>query len=132
MLGVGVGLVLGIGLFCIWWSFWPRQESSRAPRRAGMVTLLSDELAQAGYEAVTPRGLLGACGIAFVLIFLAFAATTRVVPVALCFAAMAAYAPIMLVRMRARKRRAVMRDLWPDVVDNIGSAVRAGSRFLRP
>jgi tight adherence protein B len=123
---VGVGLVLGIGLFCVWWSFWPRQESSAAPRKAGIVTRLSDELAQAGYEAVTPRSLLGACVVAFVLIFLAFAATTRVVPIALCFAAMAAYAPIMLVRMRARKRRAVMRDLWPDVVDNIGSAVRAG------
>ena len=126
MVGVGVGLVLGIGLFCVWWSFWPRQESSAAPRKAGIVTRLSDELAQAGYEAVTPRSLLGACVVAFVLIFLAFAATTRVVPIALCFAAMATYAPIMLVRMRARKRRAVMRDLWPDVVDNIGSAVRAG------
>jgi tight adherence protein B len=126
MVGVGVGLVLGIGLFCVWWSFWPRQESSAAPRKAGVVTRLSDELAQAGYEAVTVRSLLGACAVAFVLIFLAFAATTRVVPIALCFAAMAAYAPIMLVRMRARKRRAVMRDLWPDVVDNIGSAVRAG------
>jgi tight adherence protein B len=123
---VGVGLVLGIGLFCVWWSFWPRQASSAAPRKAGIVTRLSDELAQAGYEAVTPRSLLGACVVAFVLFFLAFAATTRVVPIALCFAAMAAYAPIMLVRMRARKRRAVMRDLWPDVVDNIGSAVRAG------
>jgi tight adherence protein B len=126
VIGVGVGLVLGIGLFCIWWSFWPRQESSGVPRKAGLASRLSDELAQAGYDAVTPRSLLGACVTAFVLIFLVFAATTKVIPVALCFAMMAAYAPILLVRMRARRRRAVMRDLWPDVVDNIGSAVRAG------
>lgn len=126
MVGLGVGLVLGVGLFCVWWSFWPRQESPATPHRAGIVTRLSDELAQAGYQTVTPRSLLGSCLIAFVLIFLAFAATTRVMPIALCFAGMAAYAPIMLVRMRARRRRAVMRDLWPDVVDNIGSAVRAG------
>jgi tight adherence protein B len=126
VIGVGVGLVLGIGLFCIWWSFWPRQESSGVPRKAGLASRLSDELAQAGYDAVTPRSLLGACVTAFVLVFLVFAATTKVIPVALCFALMAAYAPILLVRMRARKRRAVMRDLWPDVVDNIGSAVRAG------
>jgi tight adherence protein B len=126
VIGVGIGLVLGIGLFCIWWSFWPRQEPSGVPRKAGLFARLSDELAQAGYEAVTPRSLLGACLVAFALIFLVFAATTRVMPVALCFAAMASYAPILLVRMRARKRRAVMRDLWPDVVDNIGSAVRAG------
>ncbi len=126
MTGVGVGLVLGVGLFCIWWSFWPRQESSGVPRRAGLASRLSDELAQAGYDTVTPRALLGACIMAFVLFFLVFAATTGVVPVALCFALMAAYSPILLVRMRARRRRAVMRDLWPDVVDNIGSAVRAG------
>ena len=126
MTGVGVGLVLGVGLFCIWWSFWPRQESSGVPRRAGLASRLSDELAQAGYDTVTPRALLGACIMAFVLFFLVLAATTGVVPVALCFALMAAYSPILLVRMRARRRRAVMRDLWPDVVDNIGSAVRAG------
>jgi len=123
---VGVGLVLGIGLFCIWWSFWPRQEPSDAPRKTGLASRLSDELAQAGYDAVTPRSLLGASVMAFVLVFLVFAATTQVVPIALCFALMAAYAPILLVRMRARRRCAVMRELWPDVVDNIGSAVRAG------
>ena len=126
MIGVGAGLVLGIGLFCIWWSFWPRQERSGAPRKAGLVSRLSDELAQAGFDAMTPRSLLGACVMAFVLIFLVFAATTKVVPIALCFALMAGYAPIVLVRMRARRRRSVMRDLWPDIVDNIGSAVRAG------
>ena len=126
MTGVGVGLVLGIGLFCIWWSFWPRQEPSGAPREAGLASRLSDELAQAGYDAVTPRSLLGASVMAFVLVFLVFAATTQVVPIALCFALMAAYAPILLVRIRARRRCAVMRELWPDVVDNIGSAVRAG------
>ena len=126
MLGVGLGLVLGLGLFFIWWSFWPRRESSGAPRRTGMVSRLSDELAQAGFDAVTPRSLLGACVLAFLLIFLVFAATTKVMPVALCFALMAGYAPIVLVRMRARRRRSVMRDLWPDIVDNIGSAVRAG------
>lgn len=128
MIGVGVGLVLGVGLFCIWWSFWPRDEPSASSvrRKVGLVSRLSDELAQAGFDAVTPRSLLGACVMAFGMVFLVFAATAKVVPVALCFALMAGYAPILLVRMRARRRRAVMRDLWPDVVDNIGSAVRAG------
>jgi tight adherence protein B len=126
MTGVALGLVLGIGLFCIWWSFWPRQQSPIAPRKAGLISKLSDELAQAGYDAMTPRALLGVGVMASALVFVLFAATTRVIPIALCFALMAAYAPLLLVRMRARRRRAVMRDLWPDVVDNIGSAVRAG------
>jgi tight adherence protein B len=126
VIGVGLGLLLGIGLFCIWWSFWPREGWSGAPRRHGLASRLSDELAQAGFDAVTPRGLLGACVMAFGVVFLVFAATAKVVPVALCFALMAGYAPILLVRMRARRRCSVMRELWPDVVDNIGSAVRAG------
>ena len=126
MVGVGVGLVLGIGLFCVWWSFWPRQESPAALHKAGPVSRLSDELVQAGFDALTWRGLLGSCVLASFLTFLVFAATTKVMPLAFCFALMAGYAPIVLVRMRARKRRSVMRDLWPDIVDNIGSAVRAG------
>lgn len=129
MIGVGVGLVLGIGLFCIWWSFWPRDEapaSSADPRKPGLSSRLSDEIAQAGYDTLTLRTLLGACVMAFILVFLFFAATAKVLPVAFCFALMAGYSPVLLVRMRARRRRAVMRDLWPDVVDNIGSAVRAG------
>jgi tight adherence protein B len=124
--GVGVGLVLGVGLFCIWWSLWPRQVTQQGPRKAGPISRLSDDLAQAGFDAVTPGSLLGACVMAFALIFLAVAATTKVVPIALSFGLMAGFAPVMLVRMRARRRRSVMRDLWPDVVDNIGSAVRAG------
>ncbi len=128
MIGVGLGLVLGVGLFCIWWSFWPRDEPSASSklRKVGLGSRLSDELAQAGFDAVTPRSLLGACVMAFGMVFLVFAARAKVVPVALCFALMAGHAPIMLVRMRARRRRSVMRELWPDVVDNIGSAVRAG------
>jgi tight adherence protein B len=128
VIGVGLGLVLGIGLFCIWWSFWPRDEPSvsSVPPKVGLGSRLSDELAQAGFDAVTPRSLLGACVMAFGMVFLVFAATAKVIPVALCFALMAGYAPILLVRMRARRRRSVMRELWPDVVDNIGSAVRAG------
>ncbi len=125
MAGIGVGALLGAGVFCIWWSFWPR-ETRRPSSRVGLSSRLSDQLAQAGFDTLTPRSLVAACLSAGSLVFLFFAATTRVLPVACCFGLMAGYAPIALVRMRARKRRAVMRDLWPDVVDNIGSAVRAG------
>ena len=34
--------------------------------------------------------------------------------------------PFAVVRARARRRRARLRDLWPDAVDNITSGVRAG------
>jgi tight adherence protein B len=53
-------------------------------------------------------------------------AATGVIAIGGCFATMAAAAPVLWVRSRARRRRASLRDLWPDAVDNLASAVRAG------
>jgi tight adherence protein B len=87
---------------------------------------LRDELVQAGYQSVGPRSLVVACLLALLVVALLVFATTRVAPVALCFAVIAGYGPFALVRMRARRRRANLRELWPDAVDNITSGVRAG------
>jgi tight adherence protein B len=51
---------------------------------------------------------------------------TGVVPIAACFAAMATWAPVTIIRGRARRRRQRLRDVWPEVVDNLASGVRAG------
>ena len=126
MAGVLIGLLLGCGLFCIWWSAWVPIPAGERAHRTTLSDRLRDELVQAGYEATGPRALVSVCLIAFLLVTLLVYATTQVLPVALCFAAMAAYAPIGLVRMRARRRRASLRELWPDAVDNIASGVRAG------
>lgn len=123
---VAVGLLVGIGLFCIWWSFWPREEARPDARRPGMRARLQDDITQAGYTSVSPNNVLAACVLAGLLVFALMYASTRVAPVALAFGIMAGYAPLALVRMRARSRRAHLRDLWPDAVDNISSAVRAG------
>jgi len=121
-----IGLLYGLGLFCIWWSFWPVEPAKDRSARVGLRARLGDDLAQAGYVSVSAGNVLTACGIGLVLVFLLVQASTHVAPVALCFAVMAGYAPLGLVRTRARKRRSQMRELWPDAVDNIGSAVRAG------
>jgi tight adherence protein B len=39
---------------------------------------------------------------------------------------MSGWAPWWLISIRARRRRAVLRELWPEVVDNLASGVRAG------
>ena len=44
MRGIAVGLLVGIGLFCIWWSFWPRQERRAEPARAGVRSRLQDDI----------------------------------------------------------------------------------------
>lgn len=126
MTGVLLGALLGAGLFLIWWSAWPREERERVQRESRLMRRLGDDLAQAGYRGIGPRLLLSACGIAFLLIFLTVTALTGVPAIALCFAVMAGWVPIAVVRVRARSRRAHLRDLWPDAVDNVTSAVRAG------
>lgn len=126
MTGVLVGAILGAGVFLIWWSCWPREERERVQRESRVMRRLADDLAQAGYRGIGPRLLLAACGIAFLLIFLTVTALTGVPAIALCFAVMAGWLPVAVVRVRARSRRAHLRDLWPDAVDNVTSAVRAG------
>ena len=123
---IGIGLILGAGAFCIYWSFWPQSEAPRVRRRSGFLADLRDHLHQAGYPSITPTNLLVGSVVLFLLIFLALMLFVKVAPIALCFAAIAGIAPMALVRMRARDRRTKLRDLWPDAVDNITSAVRAG------
>lgn len=125
---VAIGLILGAGLFCIYWSFWPEAESGPVVEssRSRARDTMADHLTQAGYASITPGNVVAGSVLLFVLVFVGAVAMTGVLPISLCFAAFAAWAPTALIRMRARKRRHALRDLWPDAVDNITSGVRAG------
>jgi len=122
-----VGLTLGIGLLLVWQSFGPPSPSPPRPRRrlTGRERL-RDALAQAGVEGVTPGALVASCVGVGAVVLIAMVAVSRSVPIAGCFALIAGYAPVAVVRMRRRRRRAELRELWPEVVDNLASAVRAG------
>lgn len=126
MTGLLLGLAFGLGLFCIWWSCWVPSPAGPGSGRTSIADRLADDLAQAGYDTLRPRTLLGACVIAFVFVLLIAYAVSRVPAIALCFAVMAGWAPVALVRGRARRRRSRLRDVWPDIVDNVTSGVRAG------
>lgn len=121
-----VGLVLGIGVFFVYWSFWPQQPAQERTARAGFMLTLRDHLTQAGYSSLTPANVILGSVVLFAVTVLLVLALTRVLPIALCFGLMAGAVPLSLVRSRARRRRNKLRDLWPDVVDNITSGVRAG------
>ena len=121
---VAVGVALGAGLFLIWWSTWavpprPRRTKHRSRK-------LEELLLRAGVERVTVSGLLAASGFAGAFVFLVAFVFTGTPAIAACFALFGGLFPLMLVGWRARKRTASLRELWPDVVDHLRSAIRAG------
>lgn len=126
MAGALWGLMLGLGLASIWWSFWPAPETSGPRTRRRRIDRLHDEIVLAGIRGLGPWTLVGFAGALALVVLLLGYAVTHVWPVSLCFAVMAGWAPFAVVRARARKRRTRLRDVWPDVVDHVLSAVRAG------
>ena len=123
-MGVVAGLLLGAGLACLWWSWWPVAHG--APRRDGWRSRVADTLVQAEVSGVGPEGLLAVSALVGVVVAAASFLVVPVPAVCLCFGAFAATAPWALVRGRARRRLARTRELWPDVVDHLASGVRAG------
>ncbi len=127
MTGILLGLVFGLGLACIWWSFWPRPERAvTSHTRPSLMRTLTDEIAVSGVQGLSARSLLSVCVVLGLVILILTYAVTNVPAIAVAFAAMAGYGPVAYIKMRARARRAELRDVWPDVVDHVSSAVRAG------
>ena len=124
-MGVVVGLLLGAGLACVWWSWWPVTAAGDG-RRDGWSARVHDTLIQAEVTGVTPGGLLAVSGLVGLVVAAVAFLLVPVPAVSLCFGAFAAAAPWALVQGRARRRLAGTRELWPDVVDHLASGVRAG------
>jgi tight adherence protein B len=120
MTGAVLGLLVGIGVLLMW-TAWSAPARTGTPRPG-----TSELLAQAGLPMLRPQQLYGICAATAFVVFIVVAGISRTLSIAAAFAAFAAYAPLALVRRRRAHRVAELRSLWPDVVDNLGSAVRAG------
>ena len=125
-MGVLVGLGVGVGLLLVWSAFaLPRQAGAdaRAVRVPGRARRLLDA---AGMDDVSTSGftaLCVGCGVVAALAVQAFSSTP---PVAVVFGAIAAYLPVAIVSGRARRRLRELAEVWPEAIDNLASAVRAG------
>ena len=123
-MSAALGVLMGAGVFLLWWSCWaeetPRPVRSRRPGR------VRELLVRAGLPRVGPAGLFAACAAAGTLGGLLTAALTGAAVLGLCAGILGAWLPVAVVRHRARSREAVMREVWPDVVDHLRSAIRAG------
>lgn len=118
-----LGMLGGAGLLLIWWSAWEQPKAVRTKPRSSR---LEDLLLSAGIEKVSGMGLLATCLGVGIFAMLVFFAVTRSWPIAGCFGLFGGWLPMAIVHWRARKRTAVLRQLWPDVVDHLRSAIRAG------
>lgn len=123
-MGAFLGLVAGIGLLLIWRS-GPRAPQRQATR-PGWVTRRNELIRQAGIESVSSVQLLGLQVFAAVLAALVVQLVTATVAVAGCFAAFAFAGPVVVVRRMRQRRQVALRELWPEAIDHLASAVRAG------
>ncbi|MCL2541156.1 MAG: type II secretion system F family protein [Nocardioidaceae bacterium] len=121
-MGALVGLGFGLGALLIWSAFlWPRRD--RRPSADGRLRRL---LVEAGHPELSSRSLLLVCvasglAAAFVVLLL-----TRTPPLALVLGGLAGYLPVAVLAGRARRRRREYAEVWPEAIDDLASAVRAG------
>jgi tight adherence protein B len=123
--GALLGLLLGTGLVL---ATLDRPAGRRAPRpgRPAWWRRRADLLRRAGIDGVTPGQVIAVQALAGAAAGAVLLAATGSAGIACCAAAFAAALPAAAVRRTARQRGADRRDLWPDAVDHLASAVRAG------
>ena len=123
---LAVGLLLGAGVLLVLSPvLWP--ASARPSRTAsGPGATIAANLAQAGLPRVSVATVAvvslvvaaAALGVTYALI--------PIVPIALAAALVGVALPSVVISLRASRRRRASRQVWPDVVDQLVSAVRAG------
>ncbi|TIC81975.1 type II secretion system protein F [Nocardioides sp. GY 10127] len=122
-MGALVGLGVGLGLLLVWSAFAvPRRPRTRrdGPGRTARM------LASAGLREVSPSGFVALCAGSGLVAALVVLVVTATPPVALAFGALSAYLPVALVNGRAARRQRELAEVWPEAVDDLSSAVRAG------
>ena len=122
-MGALIGLGVGLGLVLIWSAFALPRNPHKAVSSQGR---LSHLLARAGLSSVSPTGFVCLCAGICALVTLTLQLISRTTPVALAFGVLAGYFPVAIVSGRARRRQRDFAQVWPEAVDNLASAVRAG------
>ena len=122
-MGALIGLGVGLGLLLIWSAFFLPRQPRRSEPRGGRVTSL---LASAGLGTVSATSFVALCAALAMVATVLVQVVSRTPPVAVAFGVMAGYLPVAVVRGRARRRQREFAEVWPEAVDNLASAVRAG------
>ena len=121
-MGALVGLGAGVGLLLVWVGLTVPRVAARPARRGRIADLLE----RAGLGGTSARSVVALCLGSAVVVGAAIEVLSGTAPVAVAFAAMAGYLPLAVLSGRARRRQRELAEVWPEAVDNLASAVRAG------
>ncbi|MDO8732272.1 MAG: type II secretion system F family protein [Actinomycetota bacterium] len=122
-MGAVVGLLLSVGLLLVVAAFSNQSQRSPVPAKTGMFSRLAQ---QSGIPQLNGSRLIAVCAsIGFVCSVLTLMLTALPV-VALLAGIASGFIPIALIRRRVRIRQGRLRQVWPDAIDALLSAVRAG------
>jgi tight adherence protein B len=118
-------LLFAVGAFLVFDASTSRSEPV-APRRPVLRDAITALLTEAGMPSVRAAQLAWAC--AGVAAFMGVVATLLIGSPVVGFVASAAggYLPVAIVRARRRNRRRAFRQCWPEAVELLAGAVRAG------
>lgn len=117
-----LGLTLGFGGLLVFLSCWDIPKKPKHKNEPALQQLLR----QAGLEKFSV-GMFYALSVVLGCVALVFVfALTSLVPLAVLSAGVGFFLPRLYVKHRAGKRQAQLRNVWPDAVDHLRSAIRAG------
>jgi len=121
MMGALLGLGVGLGLVLIFIG-----STTKPTPRATRTSRLRRLIDRSGDTRLTPGNLILGCIIAGLVAFLIALAITSVPAVAFVGGVLIGLLPIGVLSRRAARRVRAVRACWPDAVDTLASAVKAG------
>lgn len=123
---IGLALLAAAGVLLVasvW--LWPSSGEMRE-RQHPLADRLRDRLVQAGLEKVGPGTVAAVSGMLALAAGMLAHLLLGVVAITAACAIAAFVLPAVVIASRARRRRRASRVIWPDVVDQLVSAVRSG------
>src|SRR5699024_564130 len=125
--GAFLGLSAGLGLLSIWWSLWEQDDERERRGVLGRgVDRRREDRVKVRLETVSPAAVPAlSAGLGLVIAVALWALSDVVIP-SLAFGLVSSSLPVLVLRSAARRRTTAMREVWPEAVDHINSAIRAG------
>ncbi|MBH0009966.1 type II secretion system F family protein [Salinibacterium sp. SWN1162] len=122
-----LGIILAVGVTLVAAPFlWPTKGERRVRTRSAWSLRMRERLVQAGLPTTSPT-IVVIVSLVFAIAVAAITfVVTSVIAVVVCAAAAALVLPTLAISWRARARRKATQVVWPDIVDQLVSAVRSG------